>query len=77
MANITNITNERTINNSQDGLQENEVAKVQTIEVVEGGEVLETNVIDTPNGAIIETVLSDSVYTRKVNGEVRSIITRA
>lgn len=81
---ITNNNTERTITKVNDGNDSFNAVNVETNELVEGGdlisetiEVIEDNSSSQgPSGQIITRVYSDDVKTRKVNGEVRSIITR-
>ena len=70
----TNNNSTRTITNTADG-GDLTASDVQTIEVTPA-EVISTETIETDNGTIVETTLSDEVTVRKENGEVRATITR-
>ena len=79
MATINNNT-ARTITKENDGNDSFNAVNVETTELVEGGDLISetTETVDNglTQGTITTKVFSDDVKTRKVNGEVRSIITR-
>jgi len=79
MATVNNNT-ERTITKVNDGNDSFNAVNVETTELVEGGDLISetTETVDNglTEGTITTRVYSDDVKTRKVNGEVRSIITR-
>ena len=82
MATVNNNT-ERTITKVNDGNDSFNAVNVETTELVEGGDLISETTETTSggnhggtDGTIVTRVYSDDVTTRKVNGEVRSIITR-
>ena len=71
---INNNNSARTITNTADG-GDLTSSDVQTIEVTPA-EVTGTETIESDNGTVTLTTLSDEVTVRKENGEVRATITR-
>ena len=69
---ITNTNTSRTITKVNDGNDSFNATNVETNELVEGGELIST----TTEGDVTINTYSDDVHTRRVNGEVRAIITR-